>query len=114
MKPGLAGLLSTDDAPEPTAPIQFACVADLAAHLGVKRGSVEDDGSLVFHANDFNDFRRSLQFVIADKLRGGGRLDLGEFYDLLFLGGAGAGLLLFHELIEAGDIDREAALASHQ
>src|SRR6267142_431539 len=114
MKPGLAGLLSIDDAPEPTASIQFACVADLPAHLGVKRRGVEDDGCFVFHADDFNNFRWSLQVVVSYKLRGSCVLDLGEFDNLFFLSGTSAGLLLIHQSVEARDIDRHATLASHQ
>ena len=39
---------------------------------------------------------------------------MGEFDDLLLLGRAGAGFLLVHQLIEARDINGQAALAGHQ
>ena len=65
-------------------------------------------------ADDFEDFGGRLQFVEADELRGRGGLDLGEFDDLLLLRGAGAGLLLFHQLVEAGHIHGQPALAGHQ
>ena len=64
--------------------VNFAGVADLAAHLGVKRRDVEDDGGLVFHGDDFEDVGRRLQLVVADKLGGRGGLDLGEVDDFLF------------------------------
>ena len=56
MEPGVARFLGVGDAPELAAGAQFAGVADLAAHLGVERRGVEDDGGLVLDADDFEDF----------------------------------------------------------
>ena len=69
---------------------------------------------LSFTPTTSSDFGRRLQLVVADELGGRGGLDLGEFDDLLLLRGAGARFLLFHELVEAGDINRQPALAGHQ
>ncbi len=114
MQPGIAGFLSVGDAPKLAAVFEFAGVADLAAHFGVEGRGVENNGGLVLHADDFEHLGGRLQLVVADELGGRGGLDLGEFDDLLLLRGAGAGLLLFHELVEAGDINGQAALAGHQ
>ena len=114
MQPGVASFLGVGNGPKLTTAAHLAGVADLAAHLGIERRGVEDDGGLVLHADDFEDFGRRLQFVVADELGGRGGLDLGEFDDLLLLRGAGAGLLLVHQLVEAGDINGQAALAGHQ
>ena len=47
MQPGVAGFLGVGDAPELAAVLQFAGVADLAAHFGVEGRGVENDGGLV-------------------------------------------------------------------
>ena len=94
MERGVARLLRVRDAPELAAVFQFAGVADLAAHFGVERRGVEDNGGLVLYGDDFEDFGGRLQFVVADELGGRGGLDLGEFDDLLLLRGAGASAFL--------------------
>src|SRR5882672_10321057 len=114
MKPSQADLLGVDDSPKSTAPVQFARVADLATHFGVERGDVEDDGGLSLGGDYFQHFRGRYQFIVAHKLRRRGGLDLGEFDDLLFLGGAGAGFLFLHQLVEASDINSETSFASNQ
>ena len=69
---------------------------------------------LSFDADNFEDLGGRLELVVADEIGGRGRSRLGELDDLLLLGGAGAGPLLVHQLVEAGDINGQAALAGHQ
>jgi hypothetical protein len=111
---GVAGLLGVDDAPELAGTGEFAGVADLAAHLGVADGVVEDDDGLVLELDDFLDVGAGVVVVVAEEVGGCLGLDLGKLDDLLLLGGAGAGALLFHQLLEAFLVHRQAAFAGHQ
>ena len=114
VQPGVAGLLGVDHAPELAAAGEFAGVAELAAHLGVAGGGVEHHGGLVLEADDFEHARGRLQCVVAEEARGRLGLDLGQLDDGLLLRGAGAGLLLLHQGVEAGHVHGQAALAGHQ
>ena len=114
MQEGVARLLGIGDAPELAGTDELAGVADLAAHLGIAHRGVEDDGGAVLQLDDLQDLGAGLQGVIAGERRRGLGLDLGQFDDLLLLGGAGAGALLFHSLLEAGLVHRQAAFAGHE
>ena len=47
MEQGVAGFLSIDNVPDFSAGLNFARVAHLPAHFGVKRGGVKCDGDFV-------------------------------------------------------------------
>ena len=55
MEEGVAGFLSIDNAPDFSAGLNFAGVADLPAHFRVKRRSVKGDGGLVFDIDSGQD-----------------------------------------------------------
>ena len=93
---------------------QFAGVADLAAHLGVKRRRVQHDGGFVFDADDFEHARGRFQFFKADKFCRRGRFDLRKRNDFFFLRGAGAGALLFHQFFKTVLVHGQTAFARHQ
>ena len=60
MKPGIACLLSIHDAPELPGRPKLARVSHLSAHLGVKRGDVQDQGGAVLDFYRLDDFGRRL------------------------------------------------------
>ena len=114
MEEGVAGFLGIDNAPDFAAGLNFAGVADLAAHFGVERRSVKGDGDLVFDIDSVQDGGGGGETVESDEIGRMGRIEIGGGDDFLFLGGAGAGALLVHELFEAGCVHGQAALAGHQ
>src|SRR3954469_24731850 len=69
MEESVAGLLGVDEAPEISGAGDFAGVANLAAHFGVKRRDVENDSGFVFDGDDFLDSSIGLEFVEADEFR---------------------------------------------
>src|ERR1019366_2483382 len=96
------------------AAVHLAGVADLAAHLGVARAAVEDDGGLVLERHDFQDRGLHREGVEANELRGRGGLDLRKRNDFLLLRGAGAGALFFHQIFKTVLVHGQAAFARHQ
>ena len=69
---------------------------------------------LSLRRDDFDDLGGRLQLVEADELGGRGGLDLGKRNDFLLLRGAGAGLLLLHQLVEAFHVHGQTTFAGHQ
>ena len=92
----------------------FAGVADLAAHLGVKRRRVQHDGGFVFELTTSSTLRGRFQFFKADKFCRRGRFDLRKRNDFFFLRGAGAGALFFHQLFKTVLVHGQTAFARHQ
>src|ERR1019366_5502986 len=106
-----------DDLEGPAAHERAAAVADLAAHLGVERGAVEDDEGPVLGPRDVEHRRvrppGGVEGVAREDGRGRGRAGgpLGRRDDdLPLLRRAPALALLLHEGLEPGGVDREAAL----
>ena len=114
VEPGLAGLLGIGDVPLAAAEGDDRGVADLTAHLGVAGGLVEDDGRAVLDLGDLGDLRLRGEGVVADESRRVVGADVGKGDDLLLLRGAGAVALLFHQLLETGAVDGQAAFAGHE
>src|SRR6516164_4043418 len=114
MKPGVSRLLSIRYPPELATVFEFASVADLTAHFSIERRGVENNGGFVFDADDFDDLRGRFEFVVADEAGRGGGLDLGKFDNFFLLRRSGTGLLLLHELVEAGYVDGQPTLTGHQ
>ena len=114
VEPSLAGLLGVGDVPLAAAEGDDCGVADLAAHLGVAGGLIEDDGGAVLDLGDLGDLGLRGEGVVTDE---SGRVigtDVGKGDDLLLLRGAGAVALLFHQLLETGAVDGQAAFAGHE
>src|SRR5262249_32032812 len=113
MEPRVAALLRVGDAPEPAAAGQFARIADLPTHLRVADGVVEHDGGLALERDDFLQIRASVIVVVTEEMRGSLSLDLRKLDDFFFLRGTRACALLLHVRLKTGDINSEAAFASH-
>jgi hypothetical protein len=113
VEPGVADFGGGGDGEGVRAEDDLTRVADLAAHFGVAGGDIEHDGGLVFHLDDFEHLHIGFEVVVTDELGRSLRFDLGDGDDLLVLLSSFTGhfFLALHELVEAIDIDLEAALA---
>ena len=114
MEPGLAGLLGVGDVPLAAAEGDDGGIADLAAHLGVAGGLIKDDGGAVLDLGDLGDLGLRAEGVVADESRRVVGTDVGKGDDLLLLRRARAVALFFHQLLETGAVDGQAAFAGHE
>ena len=114
VEPSLPGLLGVGDVPLAAAEGDDRGVADLAAHLGVAGGLIEDDGGAVLDLGDLGDFGLRGEGVVTDKSSRVVGADVGERDDFLLLRRAGPVTLLFHQLLETGAVDGQAAFAGHE
>src|SRR5206468_9008137 len=114
MEPGISGFLGVADVPKLAIAGNFAGVADLAAHLGVKRRSVKDECGFVFYADNFEDFRWRFEFFIADELSRCCGFNLGEFNDFFFLSSAGASFLFSHQPVKSRFVHAQPVFSGHE
>ena len=114
MGAGLADLLDAGDGDLglAVAATKSAGVAGLAAHFGVEDGLVGDDEERVFLRVDFEHGGFAFVGVEAEELGDGIGGDVEGADDGGFLRGAGAFLLLLHQLLETRHVHPESALGS--
>ena len=103
MGAGFADLLGAGDGKTQAGSLSYmksAGVAGLAAHFGIEDGLVGDDEEGVFLRMDFEDGGLGFVGVEADEFGDGFGGDVECADDIGFLSGAGALLLLLHQLVK--------------
>ena len=76
MQPAIAAFLSIDDRPKLTSVADFAGIANLPAHFGVKGGVVGDNRNPILDANHLEDSSLGPQSVVPNKLSERSRLNV--------------------------------------
>ena len=114
MQESIAGLLRAGDSPCFAADRQRAGIADLAAHLSIKRRSIKYDAGAFLFLNDLRHGGGGAESFKADKLRRRTGGEARDTDDLLFLRGPCAVALLLHQRVETGVVHRQAGLTRHQ
>ena len=114
MNERLAGLLRVADRPGFTAERQRAGVADLPAHLGIKRRAIQHDAGAFLLLNDLRHGGGGGELLKPDKHRRGIGGEARYADDLLLLRGPCTVALLLHQRIKPGGVHRQATLTRHQ
>ncbi len=89
-------------------------VCDLAAHLGIEDGIVQNDSAFVPGLDDRLDIGAGVIVFVAEEICRRMLLCVGYFNHALLLRLTRPIALLLHQFFEAIGINRESALAGHQ
>ena len=114
MEERVAGLLGVGDLPGLIPDGECAGVAHLTAHLGVKRGAIQDDARAFLFFDNLKHGGVGSELIESNKLSLGIGRQAGDADDLFLLSGTRAFALLLHERLEAGGIHAQAGFAGHE
>ena len=110
----VAHFLCVNDLPFPAIKRERAGIAQLATHLGIKRGTIQNDRRPFFILHHLKHLRRGRSLFEPNELRAGIRRKAADTDDLLLLGRAGTLPLLGHQFFKANIVHLQPGLASHQ
>ena len=114
MEERVAGLLGVGDLPGLIPDGECAGVAHLTAHLGVKRGTIQDDARALLFFDNLKHGGVGSELIESNKLSLGIGRQAGDANNLFLLSGTRAFALLLHERLKASGIHAQAGFAGHE